>query len=210
MLLLSGIGMAQTPFVLDSGLPGPKVLVVGGMHGNEPSGALAAQALAEGRHPTCGALIVIPTANPRALADGERSAPHPDGSPALDLNRAFPGRGESFEARQAAVICAAAAGSDLVLDLHEEGSAWSEADLPTLVVSPAASAFALDLLEILNLRTPHFAFTGGAPAGSLVGFLGTAGQKALVVEVPARLPLRERLAMQERVIETALTLLGMR
>ena len=210
MLFLTGISMAQTPIVLDSGRPGPKVLVVGGIHGNEPSGALAAQALAEGRHPTCGVMIVIPAANPQALVARERSAPHPDGTPALDLNRAFPGRGEGLEARQAAVIYAAAAGTDLVLDLHEEGSAWSEADLPTLVVSPAASAFALALLETLNLRTPHFAFTGGAPAGSLVGALGAAGQKALVVEVPARLPLEERVAMQERVIETALALLDMR
>jgi predicted deacylase len=206
-------GPAQTPevFVLDSGVPGPRVLVVGGIHGNEPSGALAAQALALGPKPVRGQLSVIPAANPQALAIQQRTAPPSgDGTPALDLNRVFPGQGEGLQAHQAAAIFAVAMSSDLVLDLHEEGAAWPEADLPTLVVSPAAAAFTLDLLEALNTRSPRFTFTGGAPAGSLAGALGAAQRQALVVEVPARLPLQDRLELQRRVLAAALGLLGMR
>jgi predicted deacylase len=192
---------------LDSGRPGPIVLVVGGMHGNEPSGALAAAALAKDAVPRNGKLLVLPEANPEALKAGERSAPRIGSH---DLNRIFPGSEQDEETRRAAAIFALAQKADLVLDLHEEGSAWLEADLPTLVVSPATSAFTMDLLEALNRQGIRFAFTGGAPAGSLVGELGTLDRKALVVEVPARLPEAERVRMHRLVVEVALGLLGMR
>jgi len=97
-----------------------------------------------------------------------------------------------------------------VLDLHEEGGAWTEADLPTLVVSPPASAFAMALLEALEARGIRLAFTGGAPAGSLVGELGNLEKKALVMEVPARWSLKRRIRMHRRVVEAACDLLGMR
>jgi len=185
--------------ILDSGRPGPRVLVVGGLHGNEPSGAHAARQVAGAAQPKRGALCVIPVANLEALAARTRA------TAAGDLNRAFPAGNP-----QADFIYREALKADLVLDLHEAGPAWPEGDAPALVVSPAAAAFALELLEALNTRTPRFTFTGGAPAGSLVGELGIADRQALVVEVPARLPLRQRLALHRRVIETALRLLEMR
>jgi predicted deacylase len=196
--LVSLPAAAQAAFTLDSGLPGPRVVVVGGIHGDEPSGARAAQALAEGPRPLRGVLMVLPEANPGALAARTRTAP---GQP--DLNRTFP------EGALAAPLFQIALQGDLVLDLHEEGGAWPEADRPTLVVAPAASAFALDLLEALP-PSEGFAFTGGAPAGSLVGELGRLGRRALVVEVPARLPLEARIALHRQVVEAALRLLGLR
>jgi predicted deacylase len=197
--------------VLDSGHPGPKVLVVGGIHGNEPSGAASARALARGAPPRRGILLVVPEANPEALAASQRVAPPRAGAPApVDLNRAFPGKGPGREQQRAAEIFRLALGADLVLDLHEEGAAWKEADRPTLVVSPASASFALDLLEALERSGVRFAFTGGAPAGSLVGELGALGRKALVVEVPARLGRAERVALHLRVVEAVLGLLEMR
>jgi predicted deacylase len=186
-------------FTLDSGQPGPCVLVVGGIHGNEPSGAQAARLLAEGSRPKRGVLRVLPEANPEALSDQQRS------SASGDLNRAFPA-----ETPRAASIYALAQTADLVLDLHEAGAAWAEADVPTLVMTPGAASLAMQLLEHLNQRPPRFTFTGGAPAGSLVGALGAADRQALVVEVPARLPLQQRLALHRRVVEAALRLLDMR
>jgi predicted deacylase len=185
--------------VLDSGLPGPNVLVVAGLHGDEPSGIQAAKRLAAGPRPRKGVLWILPEANAEAIAAGRRAGV------SGDLNRAFPAGNAQTRA-----IHAHALEADLVLDLHEAGAAWQEADVPTLVVSPAAAPFALDLLERLNRRRPAFTFTGGAPAGSLVGELGAVERKALVVEVPARLPARQRLALHRRVIEGALGLLGMR
>lgn len=193
--------------VLESGLPGPRVLVVGGIHGNEPSGMLAARALAQGRAPLRGRLTVLPEANPEALEAGERTAPRPG---ARDLNRVFPGTGEGPDAQRAAAVFALTGDADLVLDLHEEGLAWPEADLATLVVAPAAASFAMDLLEALEGSGARFAFTGGAPDGSLVGELGRRGRRALVVEVPARLPQAERVRLHLLVVEAALGQLGMR
>lgn len=138
-------------------------------------------------------------ANPEALTLGQRA------TEAGDLNRAYPDGNP-----RASALFAQALEADLVLDLHESGTAWQEADVPTLVLSPAAAPFALDLLQRLNRRRPSFAYTGGAPAGSLVGELGNAGRTALVVEIPARLPLRQRLALHRRVVEASLDQLGLR
>ncbi|MDR3673607.1 MAG: succinylglutamate desuccinylase/aspartoacylase family protein [Holophaga sp.] len=193
--------------VLDSGRPGPRVLVVGGIHGNEPSGALAAAVLAQGRRPVRGRLTVLAEANPEALQAGERSAHRPG---AQDLNRVFPGGAAGPDARRAAEVFALARDADLVLDLHEEGPLWPEPDLATLVVSPPAAGFAMDLLEALEGRGGRFAFTGGAPDGSLVGELGKRGRRALTVEVPARLPRAERIRLHLLVVEVALGQMGMR
>jgi hypothetical protein len=123
--------------VLDSGRPGPRVVVVGGTHGNEPSGSLAVRSLAAGPAPRAGVLVLVPEANPEALAARTRTAPiHAPGVPGSDLNRIYPGTGPEPEAPRAAAIYALVRGADLVLDLHEEGRAWPEADRPTLVVAP--------------------------------------------------------------------------
>jgi predicted deacylase len=204
---LAGTPLPRDTTVLDSGIAGPKLVVIGGLHGDEPSGTQAATILIQGPRPKRGRLFILAKANPEAIAAGKRVAPHPN---AQDLNRVFPGGGDTEEARRAASIFELAKDVDLVLDLHEEGSAWLEADLPTLVVSPASSAFAMDLLEALDAKGLHFAFTGGAPAGSLVGELGTRGRKALVMEVPARSSLEERIRMQLLVVEVALDRLDMR
>ena len=50
-------------YVLDSGKPGASALVLGGTHGNEPSGYMAAIVLIENAMPTTGKLFVIPFAN---------------------------------------------------------------------------------------------------------------------------------------------------
>ena len=207
LALLGGPLLAGEAAVLDSGQPGPRVLVVGGIHGNEPSGALAANLLAQGPRPRRGRLTVLAEANPEALRAGERSAPRPG---AQDLNRVFPGGTDGPDARRAAEVFALTRDADLVLDLHEEGPLWPEPDLATLVVSPPAAGFAMDLLETLEGRGGRFAFTGGAPEGSLVGELGKRARQALVVEVPARLPSARRIQLHLLVVQAALDQLGMR
>jgi predicted deacylase len=187
------------------------VLVVGGTHGNEASGARAVRILAAGPPPRTGVLVLVPEANPEALAARTRTAPiRTPGVPSADLNRIYPGTGSEPEAPRAAAIFALARGADLVLDLHEEGGAWTEADEPTLVIAPPAASFALELLETLANRKPAFTFTGGSPAGSLTGTAGDAGIRAMTVEIPVRLPFPERVELQLRVVEAALAQLGMR
>lgn len=197
--------------LLDSGLPGKTLLVIGGSHGDEASGPQAAMLLEAGGAPKRGRLLVLAEANPAALALASRAGP--DG---LDLNRLYPGRpsavgggpGEALRARAAAIL-GLALEADLVVDLHEEGRAWTEADLPTLVFSPPASALVLDLVEALATEGQPFAFTGGSPEGSLVAELGKRARPALTVEVPARLSLGERASLHLGVIAAIEGLLGM-
>jgi len=74
----------ETPYyVYDAGKPGPTVVVVGGVHGDEPAGAKAALH-ATGYSIRNGILVVIPEANKPALKKGKRT------SSLGDLNRDFP------------------------------------------------------------------------------------------------------------------------
>ncbi|HRZ64291.1 MAG TPA: succinylglutamate desuccinylase/aspartoacylase family protein [Spirochaetia bacterium] len=203
--------------LLDSGLPGPAVAVVAGIHGDEGSGPIAARELASAGPPRRGRLLVLAEANPAALAASSRAAPG-----GRDLNRLFPRTGsgpaeaapaagrDPEEARAEALLGVLLGEADLVLDLHEEGGAWDEADLPTLVLTEAAAELALELVEELRDLGMPFDFVRGAPEGSLAGELGGRGRAALVVEAPARLPLEERVRVHLAAVRGALGLLGMR
>ena len=68
--------------------PGPTVLVVGGVHGDEPAGARAAGQIAHWTV-TRGRLVVVPRANELALRQGKR---YTLGEGSRDLNRSFPTR----------------------------------------------------------------------------------------------------------------------
>ncbi|MFP6899383.1 MAG: succinylglutamate desuccinylase/aspartoacylase family protein, partial [Opitutales bacterium] len=120
-LLRQGTPQETAWHVIDSGKPGPVVMIVGGIHGNEPAGARAAEQI---RHwPIArGKLVVVPKANWTGLQAGIRFVPN---SPRelRDLNRNFPKTGEGNEVRGslAAEIWALAKQSkpDWLLDLHE-------------------------------------------------------------------------------------------
>ena len=70
--------------VINSGKPGPVVMIVGGIHGSETAGYRAAN-LAKDYSPKSGTLLVLPEANKLAIVANRRSAPGEG-----DLNRAFP------------------------------------------------------------------------------------------------------------------------
>ncbi len=88
----------ETPFYSrDSGKPGPTIALTGGIHGNEPAGAGAAEQI---RHWPIkrGRLIVVPSVNRPGLAKGIRYLP--DEPPARrDLNRNFPKTGSDEPTR---------------------------------------------------------------------------------------------------------------
>ncbi len=87
----------QTPYYcIDSGQGGPTVMIVGGIHGDEPSGPYAADQI---RHwpITSGKLIVIPRANVLALTANKRLTPGEPNS-LYNLNRNFPKHDEPKDA----------------------------------------------------------------------------------------------------------------
>lgn len=82
--LAAGTKYATELYINNSGVPGPVVLIVGGVHGNETAGYKAAKQLINFK-PSKGTLLIIPEANKLAIAAHKRVA-----SGQTDLNRAFP------------------------------------------------------------------------------------------------------------------------
>jgi hypothetical protein len=108
----------ETPVsIRSSGLPGPALVVLGGTHGNEPGGWLAAEQVASWE-PATGVLAVVPRANILAVAQFARLI---EGEG--DLNRQYPGDPESElpTSRLAAAITSLAREleAEVLLDLHE-------------------------------------------------------------------------------------------
>ena len=84
IMLAPGTEYATPMIVIRSAVPGPTLMVVGGVRGNDPSGPAAAD-VAAGFRVDAGTLIVLPRANAKAVRAGVAFV-NPDG----DLNRQFP------------------------------------------------------------------------------------------------------------------------
>lgn len=84
VMLARGTGYATPMTVIRSAVPGPTLMVVGGVRGNDPSGPAAGDAAAS-FEVDAGTLIVLPRANAKAVAAGVAYITS-DG----DLNRQFP------------------------------------------------------------------------------------------------------------------------
>ncbi|MEX2356145.1 MAG: succinylglutamate desuccinylase/aspartoacylase family protein [Thermaerobacterales bacterium] len=98
--LLSGTPDQTTFYIIDSGTPGPTVLAVAGVHGDQPAGVAAAELLTEYRDLERGRLVVLPEANVQAVAAGARTGPDD-----IDINRTFPDQsaGQASDPRSQAV-----------------------------------------------------------------------------------------------------------
>ncbi|WP_170836961.1 M14 family metallopeptidase [Haloferax larsenii] len=109
----------ETPvYVIDSGKPGPTAFVVGGMHGEEPQGYIAAEHMTRFR-PTGGKLVVIPYANRPAVDLAARYTE--DG----DLNRQFPtGSDPTSTLAQAIWDKLLEHDPDVVVDLHSSSGIY--------------------------------------------------------------------------------------
>ena len=107
--------------VHESGKPGPTVLVVGGVHGNEPAGASAAGQIQHWPVKR-GRLIVVPRANGPGLKDGTRFLPGVS-LKTRDLNRDFQKTdskdGPIGEPAQALWKFVSGHKPDWLIDLHE-------------------------------------------------------------------------------------------
>lgn len=118
--LLPGTGWETPVHEIRSGSDGPTVLIVGGVHGNEPAGAHAAErmldwVLLRGR------LVIVPRANVPALEARSRRMPGLSRAES-DLNRQFPMTNQEAPTGELAgalwsLVCEIR--PDLLLDLHE-------------------------------------------------------------------------------------------
>ena len=113
---------------MNSREPGPRVVVLGGVHGDETEGALAAGRLAASPPPiTRGVLEIVPVCHEAAFAADSRISPI-DGE---NLARVFPGNPDGTATPRLAhhIFTEVLQGADLLIDLHTSGRSY---DMPFL------------------------------------------------------------------------------
>jgi predicted deacylase len=118
------------PIVSVANGTGPTVVVIGGVHGDEPEGQVAALNLARTLQPehVSGRVVVVPCASPEASKAYTRTWPS-----GINFNRSFPGDPWGTEDEQLADFISTVLFpmSDVVVDIHSGGRGglhlpWSE------------------------------------------------------------------------------------
>jgi predicted deacylase len=147
-------GDVALPLLLARGRrDGPRVVVLGGVHGDEYEGIAAAGAVwrAIDTQALRGLLVVVPVANPPAYRAGSRATPIDGGN----LARTFPGRpdGTLTECMAYALSAQVIRGADCLIDLHSAGQHYA---MPLLCGSYAAAT-------ALGRRCEAAALAFGAP-----------------------------------------------
>ncbi len=121
--LMPGTDWATDGVAIHSGRSGPRVMVLGGVHGNEPGGWLAAEHIADWQV-EFGSLLVLPRINWRSAAALERTLPG-----FADLNRSYPGKADGLPMQQMAAAIVQAGqdfAPELLFDLHESWAFFAE------------------------------------------------------------------------------------
>lgn len=104
---------------LSSGVAGPRLLVLGGVHGDEyePMEAVRRLGTTLAAASFAGSVTLVPVANPSAFENGTR-----EGADGIDMARSFPGDpAGSATPRAAHAVSALMHGADALVDLHTGG-----------------------------------------------------------------------------------------
>lgn len=123
LVLMQGTDWEATGTIFHSGVAGPRFMVLGGVHGNEPGGWLAAESVAEWEVQR-GMLIVLPRLNWRSAAQFVRTLDE-----AGDLNRLYPGDANGLPMAQMAAQVTALATTwrpHWLWDMHESWGFYNE------------------------------------------------------------------------------------
>ncbi|MEO2019751.1 MAG: BPL-N domain-containing protein [Fuerstiella sp.] len=213
----------ETPWrVIDSGESGPTVLVIGGVHGNEPAGYRAA--LQIGHWPIVrGRLVVLPRVNRLGLLANIRWAPDFRNDRAQrDLNRNFPTK-ERVQPQtplcQAVWQFVTEHEPDWSFDLHEGFDFHrlnSESVGSSVIAFPEHVEFARALQQAVNADVdPERHFDLLAKSGPVNGSLARAcgeqlGAKSFILETTFKYqPVSKRTRQHRRMMSTALQRIGL-
>jgi len=219
--LLNGTRFATEAYFHDSGTPGPTVMIVAGVHGNEPAGAAAAETIRHWKLRN-GKLVVIPRANVPALAAGKRLTPNLDTN-LSNLNRNYPRAGESESARGeiAPVIWQIALDSkpDWLLDLHEgfDFHQLNDKSVGSSVIAfplPKCTAAADLMREAVNATITNAELKFVRRDLPVDGSLARAGGEhlkipSMTVETTSKQPMAKRVRQHEIMVHRLLAHLGM-
>jgi Succinylglutamate desuccinylase / Aspartoacylase family len=157
-VLLAGTASETVAVIRHSGVRGNTVVVLGGVHGNEPGAWLAADQVAAWE-PAAGSLVVIPRCNVQGIAGFVRTTEEIG-----DLNRLYPGNLESelLMEQMAATILELAREfeAQILLDMHESWAFYAEyppnsgtgalGQTVTTGVGPLGPGFGRGLIERVN------------------------------------------------------------
>ena len=213
----------ETPWwIIDSGKPGATVLLVGGMHGNEPAGFRAAEQI---RHwPIIrGKLLVLPKVNRLGLAANLRWAPeYRNDREKRDLNRNFPrdkGAAAITPLCQAIWAFVSRFQPEWVFDLHEGFDVHRinpKSVGSSIITFPGEASFARIMLDAVNKGiTPERHFSLLSRSGPVNGSLARAchrllGAKSFILETTSRdQPVSLRARQHRVMISMAFLRLGM-
>jgi predicted deacylase len=220
-VLLPGTRFSTPWYVQDSGIPGPTIFIVGGVHGNEPAGANAAEMIR--RWPLLkGKMVVIPRANVPGLSANKRLIPNLDTNLG-NLNRNYPraGRDEGPRGEPATSIwnLALKFKPDWVLDLHEgfDFHQVNENSVGSSVIcfpNPKARATADAMLAAVNSEISVENLKFVRRDMPIDGSLARAGGEhlhvpSMTLETTSRQPMEKRVHQHEVLVHTVLQQLGM-
>ncbi len=205
-------------YIIDSGRPGPVVMITGGVHGNETAGYKAANKYT-GLKIKKGKLLVLPEANKNAVEINRRTAE--GGS---DLNRSFPQtRSESADSILARSIYKIVKDYDVdwLMDMHEGADYYKNTKTDsvgqTLIYYPSQemTPMAKSIVNTVNksiLKSYYYKFSllkypaKGSLARSSAQFLGVNG---FIFETSQKQTLSTRINQQCIAVDTLLKQLGM-
>ncbi|MFP4177381.1 MAG: succinylglutamate desuccinylase/aspartoacylase family protein [Acholeplasmataceae bacterium] len=162
-----------TVYTFDTDVEGPTFFIIGGIHGDERAGWMAAQEMLTHDFRR-GTVHILPIANRLATV---QDPPRRNAPGRADLNRAFPGDADgSALDRLAHALFAVIAQKepDIVLDLHESLESYTEGRVGDSIVlhDSSHSLYGLSVIETFNAlplmegRTP-FTNLNAPPQGSI-------------------------------------------
>ena len=150
---LGGWANVMIPITTVANGTGPTVLILGGNHGDEYQGQIAAMKLARELTPdmVTGRIILIPSLNFPAARAATRLSPL-DG---MNMNRAFPGSPEGSVTSQIAHFLTTVLFplSDVVIDIHSGGRSMEFVPCAHMHCSPRSHCVHYCALLYIGLRT---------------------------------------------------------
>jgi succinylglutamate desuccinylase len=217
VVLAKGTSYATDMYIIRSGKPGPVVMIVGGVHGNEPAGYTAAGKMTD-TDIKKGTLVVIPKANRLAI---EHKSRYYKGHG--DLNRDFPqGNNQSADGTLSRAIWAAVTkyNVDYLMDMHEGYDYYKNKSTssvgqsliyyPNSSLRPIANSIVNTLNGKISSNYREFSLLQYPAKGSLARasaqYLGT---KSFIFETCTKVSLSTRVSYQQQAANILLKKLSM-
>ena len=186
-----------------------RILIIGGTHGNEEAGFLAAEAFLK-KPPPLGEIMVIPRANIQAIKTQSRTSDN-----RIDLNRSYPGSQDGNVIEQLAheiFELIQVFDPHVVIDLHESIDYHTNGRLGNSIIISAEGEHlikALDLIDYINhveTEDVPFTFFGDPPVSSLnetvTRYLGIPVFTTETCRMnPIEIRVRQQLLMIDKLIE---------